>query len=1245
MGNGENEYASTDELPIQVMTEEFKEESMNQGFVSSGIGKRCLALMLCCLLVSACPATAKAAQGEDAQWKLVSQTGGVTQALLLEGDTLYLGNGLRVFVLDVSDPERIMVIGVSPILPQFIESITSDAKGHLFVSCGSGGLWIMDVSKPATPVILSNLDTGGYTEGSSLFGKYAVIADGPHGVQIADISNLKKPKWISEAYNLAYAYDVVIQDGTAYVAGGGSGLFTIDLSVPKAPKEMGLIPLDGFQYDVELLGGKLYAAGAWGDVSVLDISHSFQPVLTKTISTSGWAMALQAVGSNLLVMDGADGAKLYDLCAQQPLLRSTVTRGGFILAGAMENGKAFFLDKEYGMMAVDYADPSHPKLVSRWMPALDGRRVTFSGSACYVSGGLSGMHVFDLSDWNRPAETYWFDTSGGYANKVILDAGIAYLSSHLDAAEPLVVFDLANPLSPQKIGAVPNDEAVFNTAFRSMALGEGALYIAGEHAGACVDIRDPRHPRVVSRIDMTEPCNGAFCGNLFLTNGGSQLQIVDISDSQQMRLLSILPNQSSGDAVAFLDPTTALCSSGEGIWIVDISDPKSPQQIGELALSGSVMEAFIYGSAAYLSTLGNGVQIVDVSDPRNPALQEIVYTMGDACDCYVNDEMMLVADSVAGLTVYRRGEKKRDGKASGSVSSEPYALPLLLHEGESLYPIVKEDISSEPTEKHTYLVTSASDRGPGTLRECLEHLEPNTTVTFDPGMFPPSAPATIQLQSPLPEIVADYTTLDGSQAGVILDGSELSYGNGLTLSASRCSIMGLQVVRFPGNGMQISGNENQIGGSRSVGAGPVGQGNLASGNGICGIIIGGWDSLVIGNLVGTDVSGALPMPNYDGLFVTDWGFRITLGSINPDEGNVVSGNDFINMDTWGDHTLIIGNIIGLDISGTRPVREDTRSNLTLESGAMNTLVGGSEPQERNLIGGANLGVVFSDQNTYQNAVIGNYIGTDITGTKAAPNQTGVLVWMVGNNRVGGAAPGEGNLISGNGTGIELSGYGVTDNIVLGNRIGIDVGGEGLLPNGVGLSLHTGQRHAVIGGFTPEEGNLIVGGHISARITHPGIQDCYLAGNTMIGASVAGAYLEDRACSNFIQSNMLGAMEGYPVRVDYGTGNEIRSNSFTGEKPTEMVLLLEGGNRELGAPRVSGVQKQTLSGTTCAHGYVEIYLFQDNRAIPLGFACADAKGKFTFTSGQPLNGKQVILLVTDILNNTSAFSQPYTVKAK
>jgi len=158
-----------------------------------------------------------------------------------------------------------------------------------------------------------------------------------------------------------------------------------------------------------------------------------------------------------------------------------------------------------------------------------------------------------------------------------------------------------------------------------------------------------------------------------------------------------------------------------------------------------------------------------------------------------------------------------------------------------------------------------------------------------------------------------------------------------------------------------------------------------------------------------------------------------------------------------------------------------------------------------------------------NTIQGNYIGTDVTGTEARPNAGfGVSVYLSG-NLIGGTAPEDRNVLSGNGyDNAHIRGAG---NMVQGNYIGTDATGTvtlGNTPYGVLISGGIETNNNTIG-----PGN-VISGNVHAI--------------TILNDPVAAAY-------NVVQGNLIGTDasgtldlgNSYGIRILGSNNNMIRDN--------------------------------------------------------------------------------------------------------
>ena len=82
---------------------------------------------------------------------------------------------------------------------------------------------------------------------------------------------------------------------------------------------------------------------------------------------------------------------------------------------------------------------------------------------------------------------------------------------------------------------------------------------------------------------------------------------------------------------------------------------------------------------------------------------------------------------------------------------------------------------------------------------------------------------------------------------------------------------------------------------------------------------------------------------------------------------------------------MVGNLIGVDATG-RAALGNSDDGIFIHLGSADNVIGGQTPAERNVISGnGGNGLALESPDTSGNRVLGNYIGTDVTGRHAVPN--------------------------------------------------------------------------------------------------------------------------------------------------------------------------------------------------------------------------------------------------------------------
>ncbi len=351
----------------------------------------------------------------------------------------------------------------------------------------------------------------------------------------------------------------------------------------------------------------------------------------------------------------------------------------------------------------------------------------------------------------------------------------------------------------------------------------------------------------------------------------------------------------------------------------------------------------------------------------------------------------------------------------------------------------------------TFVVTNTNDSGVGSLRQAI--LDANAlggldTITFS---ITGAGPHTINLLSALPDI-DDTVVIDGWSepdfAGtpiIELNGSGAGSGaHGLRLDtgSSGSTIRGLVINRFDGNGIRVNTSNN----------------------------------IVVGNYVGTNVAGTADLGNVsNGIYIQGGANGNTIGGLTAAERNLISGNDDDGLEIdSSSNNVVLGNYIGTNAAGTASIGNDD-DGIQIDNGSTNNIIGGTAVGARNLIsGGLNNGIYVDGATTSGNTILGNYIGTTVTGLAALGNAGEGIAFVssTNNNLVGGTTEAARNVIGANANGISFD-TGTTNNTVSGNYIGVGADGTTNVGNGSdGVEFWGNADDNTIGGVTTGAGNII-----------------------------------------------------------------------------------------------------------------------------------------------------------------------------
>lgn len=582
--------------------------------------------------------------------QMLSQIGGATRSVFVQGDFAFIGEGPRLTVLDVSNPISPTIHGQTELLSGVVESVF--VSGNYAYVLHSEGLNSVEVSDPANPVVVgfySNA-TGSWDIGRGLFveGNYAYVPAGNAGLRIVDISDPTNLIEVGFYDTPGAARAVYIESGLAYVADTISGLRIIDINNPANPSEIGYYE-STHSLDVYVVENFAYLVGKSG-LLILDISSPASPMAVGIFNTPNFYPfnGVYVSGDYAYIANGFSFLVVNISNPSDPIQASSITNF-FNLNDVFVSGNyAYFTDgySGVGLHIIDISNSASPLKIGNYFSGGILLDVSASGETVYSSGNDVVLFPVDATDPSNPKKLGFLKDRADMQGIAVKD-NYAYV-----IGSGLRVIDISNPANPIQIASLP-------LTGNGIYVSGDYVYVAGGNSGMqIVDISNPTGPNLVGSYDTPGVSYGVFVsGNIAsIADFESGLRLIDVSNPTNPVEVGFYNTPGEAFDVYVLDQIAYVADGfAGGLRIVDISDPANPVEIGfYISQPGSARDVHVIGNAAYVANLKD-LYVLDISDPSDP-IETYRFDLADYVHgVHVENNLVYVAAAYSGLFILDTG--------------------------------------------------------------------------------------------------------------------------------------------------------------------------------------------------------------------------------------------------------------------------------------------------------------------------------------------------------------------------------------------------------------------------------------------------------------------------------------------------------------------------------------------------------------------------------------------------------------
>ncbi len=558
-----------------------------------------------------------------------SNTQEKSYAVAVHRNTVYLGKGRNVVVLDVSESASPREVGRIR-LPGLVRDINVD-RDRLYVAASMSGMRIINVSDPAKPGEMGSVQFEGRADGLDHRRDHVFVAARTAGLQIVDVSGPSEPEVVGSFKTEEQAADVAVSEKLAHVASTFGGHRIIDITDLTTPKEIGSAKRGsydfGFSWGIAQDGRFVYVANVEigirrVNVSGVDRSSTNNKAPTQKLIQDVYRPAdVTVAGDYTYLADQEGGLRIY--FSKRKKKKHFFEVGGAKLAGramdvAVAGNRAYVAVREAGLRIVNVSDPFEPTVTGTWDSDVFAVDITASSKHIYVADRDNRLWIGDLSRPGSPERTGVYYIPG--------IEQVVYSDSHVFAAagpEGVHIIDVSDPSRPEKKARLKTTHEAIGATVRN-----GLLVVSEKEEGVeLFDVSDPGNPEKIGAWDTDASGNfynnPAAVSNAVITDDRAYLlyndgiRVLKLSEPGSPEMIGFLPMKQRPRR-ATVRGNTMYVACDDGFRVLNVRKPEDPSITGFYDTSGIVTDVDISEDTAYITEFDHGLSVLDISDHENP---------------------------------------------------------------------------------------------------------------------------------------------------------------------------------------------------------------------------------------------------------------------------------------------------------------------------------------------------------------------------------------------------------------------------------------------------------------------------------------------------------------------------------------------------------------------------------------------------------------------------------------------------